>query len=104
MSRKLVLFGSLAVLLSFSARSEANAQGYYTPPPYGPSYPRPYPGPFVPRGPYPPPSFPVLRCVAPLPGYRRPPPVQICAAPNAAPGSPCSCWGPHRRLLPGWVE
>ena len=34
---------------------------------------------------YPPPSFSVLRCVAPLPGYRMPPPVQICAAPRAAP-------------------
>jgi hypothetical protein len=102
MSKILILAGSLAAVIGFAA--QANAQGYYQPPPYRPDYPRPFPGPYYPRGDYPPPRFPVLRCVAPLPGYRNPPPVQICAAPQAAPGSPCSCWGPRRRLLPGWVE
>ena len=101
MLRMPVLIGALVAFIGFAA--EANAQ-YYNSPPYRPDYPRPSPGPFAPRGEFPPPVIPVLRCIAPLPGYRIPPPVQICAAPRSPPGSPCACYGPRRRLLPGWVE
>jgi hypothetical protein len=76
------LIGALVAFIGFAA--EADAQ-YYNPPPYRPDYPRPFPGPFAPRGEF-------------------PPPVQICAAPRSPPGSPCACYGPRRRLLPGWVE
>ena len=102
MPRIPILIGSLVAFIGLAA--EANAQGYYNPPPYRPDYPRPYPGPFEPRGEYPHPRFPVLRCVAPLPGYRNPPPVQICAAPRSPPGSPCACFGRRGRPIPGWVE